>query len=85
MKPSKSEPGEKKSDPKNRRNASPRKSIENRDLNTDKDQRTNASREEDWDVTKTSDNRSVNDTSIEQEEDREKRRKQEGSHPDEFL
>lgn len=81
--PDKSPAPEKKSEPRRRRTQSPRKSIENRDLNSEEDQRTNASRDPDWD-TKTTDNRTGNDTTVEDEADREVRRKQEGSHPEEF-
>lgn len=72
-------------DPKAPRKNAPRKSIENRDLNTDDDQTTNAAREEDWDTTKTSDSRSVSDTSVEEEGDREAKRKNEDNHPEEWM
>ena len=64
---------------------SPRKSIENRDLNGEEGQRTNASREEEWDINKEDSQAVVSDTSVEEEQDREAKRKLEDSNADELL
>ena len=69
---------------------SPHKSIENTDLNIDEAERTNAYREEDWDTknsepSNTPDNNNVEDTSIEEEQDREALRKMEDAHPDDIM
>jgi hypothetical protein len=56
------------------RKGSPRKSIENRDLNVDSDT-TNADREEDWSGKKVNDVTLPSDRSVEEEEDREVKRK----------
>jgi hypothetical protein len=73
---------------------SQRKTIESTDLNVD-DERTNAdvSREENYtdderdqkDSTPVNDSRSIQDTSVEEEQDREVLRKMEDNHPDEAL
>lgn len=62
----------------------PRKSIENRDLNTDKDT-TNAYREKDWNESKFTDATAPDDRSIEDEEDRESKRKIEDANPAEDI
>jgi hypothetical protein len=65
--------------------SSPRKSINDRDLNEDaQDQETNAEREEDWSEEKeTQDSSSEND--VDAEEEREKKRKVEDVHRDEWM
>lgn len=63
--------------------SSPRKSIEDRDLNQDaQDQETNAEREEDWSNEKES-QESSSENDVEAEEEREKKRKVEDVHRDE--
>jgi hypothetical protein len=52
----------------------PRKSIENRDLNVDSET-TNAHREEEWNEKKVNDVTLPSDRSVEEEEDREAKRK----------
>jgi hypothetical protein len=56
------------------RKSGPRKSIENRDLNVD-NQTTNAHREEEWNEKKVNDVTLPSDRSVEDEEDREAKRK----------
>jgi len=74
--------------PKSRRgkaNASPRKSIEERDLNQDcQDQRTNTERDEDLEVDENQKEAST-DNSVEAEEEREKKRKVEDVRRDEVM
>lgn len=66
-------------------NSSPRKSIEDRDLNQDnQDQSTNAVRDEDWDVDEKERTES-SENSVEEEEEREKKRKVEDVHRDEWM
>ena len=65
--------------------SSPRKSIEDRDLNQDaQDQETNAEREEDWSKEKES-QESSSENDVEAEEEREKKRKVEDVHRDESM
>ena len=69
---------------------SPRKSIENTDLNTEDAYRTNASLDEDLNTkntepSNTPDNNSEQDTSVEAEQDREALRKMEDANPDEIM
>ena len=56
------------------RKSGPRKSIENRDLNVD-NETTNAQREEEWNEKKVNDVTLPSDRSVEEEEDREAKRK----------
>lgn len=58
----------------------PRKSIENRDLNTDSET-TNAFREEEWNEKKVNDVTLPSDRSVEDEEDREAKRKIADANP----
>lgn len=61
------------------------KSIENRDLNGQDDQTTNAYREEDWDVKRVNDVTLPSDRSVEDEEDRETKRKIADANPAEDI
>ena len=66
-------------------NSSPRKSIEDRDLNQDnQDQRTNIVRDEDLDVDEKERTEST-ENSVEEEEEREKKRKVEDVQRDEWM
>ncbi|HTF18490.1 MAG TPA: hypothetical protein VK658_10480 [Chryseolinea sp.] len=62
------------------RKGAPRKSIENRDLNVD-NETTNADREEEWSEKKVNDVTLPSDRSVEDEEDREAKRKIADANP----